>query len=161
MFRKPLFRHCSLSCLNLHWGFYGSFLNLTLAFYLCLLIFATSDNLPVWTKMPGTNIDRVWDACHSLGTLLLKAGEGFIMLFVKLENSERKTFSQHCSWMEIVFALGGYASMYLFTLSTLMKKILWYSVTSLQAKTKHHHVPKWQYIKIIIVFNIVKLIINQ
>lgn len=103
--RKPLFRRCSLRCLNFHWDCH-SFLNLALAIYLCLLIFTTSDNLPVWTKMPETNIDRVWDAGHTLGTLLLKVGQRFIMFFVKLETSERKAFAQHCSWMEIVPALG-------------------------------------------------------
>lgn len=56
--------------------------------------------------MPETNIDQVCDASHSLGTLLLKAGQRFIGLILRLEISERKTFAQHCSWVEIAPALG-------------------------------------------------------
>lgn len=160
IFRKPLFRHCSLKCLNWHWGCHGSFLNLTAAVYLCLLIFTTSDNFPVWTKMPERNTDRVWDACHFLGTLLFKMGQRFIMLVVKLETSEKKKFAQPCSWTEIILALGLCTNIPLHPQHNNKKK----SVVQCDlpaSKTKHHYVPKWQYIKIIIVFNIVKLIINQ
>lgn len=56
--------------------------------------------------MPETNIDRVCDASRSLGTLLLKAGQRFIMLIVRLEISERKTFAQLCSQVAIAPGLG-------------------------------------------------------
>lgn len=106
--------------LGLHLAFTALAWILAPAICLCLRVFTTSDNLPVWTKMPETNIDRVCDANHSFGTLLLKVGQRFIVFIVMLEISERKTFTQHCSWWRLLL-LWGYAPMYLSTLNTLMK----------------------------------------
>lgn len=70
--------------------------------------------------MPETNIDRVCDASHSLGTLLLKSGQRFIGLFVRLEISEGKHLcSTAPAWRLLL--LWGYALMYLSALTALMK----------------------------------------